>query len=245
MHIRTRSAFEEQFEGAPRRKHKVATHRIEEMLAAVNLLEVLEQEYDLYFEPSTNGWWNTNCPLPGHDDRSPSFGVNPDLGVFKCFGCSESGGLLKFIMKVEGLSFLEAVMRLSQISGVSAEVEGADLFRVLRDMNATTEDYLGRAAETDYPGGMSEAAFMRSFAERLRKHEARVERDPEEIAWVDGVYQTLDHLLQKEDQKGLNRLWAGLGKEMRQRQEAWRSAHPESDDENDNGEHDNREDQDA
>lgn len=229
LHVRTRSDIQEHLSSSPKRRNgKVATHRIEEMLAAINILDVLETEYDLYFEDQGNGWWHTNCPMPDHNDSSPSFGVNPEIGVYKCFSCQAKGNLLTFILKVEGLSFPEAVLRLSQISGISADVEGADLFRVLRDMNATAEDYLGRAAETNYPGGMSEAAFMRSFAERLRKHEARVEYSPAEIAWVDSVYQKFDHCLQKDDQKGLDRLWTGLGKEMRLRQETWRAMHGES-----------------
>ena len=37
------------------------------------------------------GWCNCRCPLPGHDDRQPSFGFNRNTGAFKCFGCGRSG----------------------------------------------------------------------------------------------------------------------------------------------------------
>jgi len=46
------------------------------------------------------------CPF--HDDRRPSLSVNPDKGLFHCFGCGESGDVIDFIMKLDGLSFPEA-----------------------------------------------------------------------------------------------------------------------------------------
>lgn len=46
------------------------------------------------------------CPF--HNDKTPSFSVNPDKGVFHCFGCGESGDVFDFIMRLDGLSFPEA-----------------------------------------------------------------------------------------------------------------------------------------
>lgn len=67
---------------------------IDEMLESVNIVDVLETEYDLFLEENGNGWFNTNCPLPGHDDSSPSFGVNPEKGTYHCFGCLEQNELI-------------------------------------------------------------------------------------------------------------------------------------------------------
>jgi CHC2 zinc finger len=47
------------------------------------------------------------CPF--HADKTPSLHVNEDKGVFHCFGCGESGDVFDFIMKLEGVSFAEAV----------------------------------------------------------------------------------------------------------------------------------------
>jgi len=55
------------------------------------------------------------CPF--HAEKTPSFSVNEDKGVFHCFGCGESGDVITFIRKVEGLSFKEAVSRLGIASG--------------------------------------------------------------------------------------------------------------------------------
>jgi len=47
------------------------------------------------------------CPF--HSEKTPSFSVNEEKGVFHCFGCAESGDLIRFIEKIEGVSFLEAL----------------------------------------------------------------------------------------------------------------------------------------
>jgi len=74
--------------GIAKATNKYSAALIEEILDSLDILQVMEEEYDLAFEePTAKGWWHTNCPLPGHRDSTPSFGVNPELRVFKCFGC--------------------------------------------------------------------------------------------------------------------------------------------------------------
>ena len=46
------------------------------------------------------------CPL--HAEKTPSFTVNEEKGVFHCFGCQEGGDVITFIQKVEGMNFKEA-----------------------------------------------------------------------------------------------------------------------------------------
>lgn len=48
-----------------------------------------------------------------HPDRTPSFSVNEEKGVFHCFGCGASGDVFDFIMKLDGLSFREAAESLA------------------------------------------------------------------------------------------------------------------------------------
>jgi DNA primase len=56
-------------------------------------------------------------PCPFHQEKDPSFYVNPAKEVFFCHGCKEGGGVFNFVMRMEGLSFNETVERLA--SGVS------------------------------------------------------------------------------------------------------------------------------
>ena len=48
------------------------------------------------------------CPF--HDEKTPSFNVNPERGSFYCFGCQEGGDLFSFVMKSEHLTFADAVL---------------------------------------------------------------------------------------------------------------------------------------
>jgi DNA primase, catalytic core len=56
------------------------------------------------------------CPF--HQEKTPSFSVNPAKGFYKCFGCGKGGSVFNFLMEIEGLSFPEAIRRVAEISGV-------------------------------------------------------------------------------------------------------------------------------
>src|SRR5271167_3421435 len=57
------------------------------------------------------------CPF--HAEKTPSFMVNPEKQIFHCFGCQEGGDAFTFLMKIESLSFSEAVEKLAQRTGVA------------------------------------------------------------------------------------------------------------------------------
>lgn len=59
------------------------------------------------------------CPF--HGEKTPSFNVNPSRGIFHCFGCGVGGNALTFVMKMEGISFPEAVKLLAK--RVDVEIE--------------------------------------------------------------------------------------------------------------------------
>ncbi|WP_442860965.1 DNA primase [Amycolatopsis sp. CA-230715] len=62
------------------------------------------------------------CPF--HDEKTPSFNVRPTHGTFHCFGCGEGGDVIKFIMQIEKLSFVESVERLADRAGFRLTYEG-------------------------------------------------------------------------------------------------------------------------
>lgn len=57
------------------------------------------------------------CPF--HNERTPSFMVNPEIGIFKCFGCGESGDIYDWMIKTEGMTFPEALQALADRAGVT------------------------------------------------------------------------------------------------------------------------------
>jgi DNA primase len=62
------------------------------------------------------------CPF--HDEKTPSFNVRSTHGTFHCFGCGEGGDVIAFVMKLDHLSFVEAVERLADRVGVALTYEG-------------------------------------------------------------------------------------------------------------------------
>lgn len=56
------------------------------------------------------------CPY--HNEKTPSFNVTPRLGIYKCFGCGETGDVFKFVMDQEGVGFTESVKMLADRYGV-------------------------------------------------------------------------------------------------------------------------------
>ncbi len=60
--------------------------------------------------------WMACCPF--HQEKTPSFSVNPSKGFYKCFGCGKGGTAFNFVMEMEGLNFPEAIKRVAEISGV-------------------------------------------------------------------------------------------------------------------------------
>ncbi len=61
------------------------------------------------------------CPF--HQEKTPSFHVDPDKGFYKCFGCGKAGDAIRFVQETEQLSFVEAVETLGQRFGVAIEYE--------------------------------------------------------------------------------------------------------------------------
>ncbi|WP_136193288.1 DNA primase [Actinomyces procaprae] len=61
------------------------------------------------------------CPF--HDERTPSFNVRPQLGLWHCFGCGEGGDVIDFVQKINHLSFTEAVEYLAGRVGVQLRYE--------------------------------------------------------------------------------------------------------------------------
>jgi len=67
--------------------------------------------------------WVGLCPF--HQEKSPSFSVNAELGVFYCFGCQRSGDAITFVRDTEHVDFVEAVRRLADRSGVTITEDSA------------------------------------------------------------------------------------------------------------------------
>lgn len=102
--------------GGPRVKDKAV---VEEVRRRNDIVEVISE----YVALKKRGRdYLGLCPF--HHEKTPSFHVSPDKGLFYCFGCQAGGNVFTFIQKRENLTFSEALKLLADRTGISLEDEG-------------------------------------------------------------------------------------------------------------------------
>src|ERR1700756_1063210 len=89
---------------------------------AVDFLEVVSA----YTELRRAGPSRYEGLCPFHDERTPSFGIDPVQKVYYCFGCQESGDVFTFVQQKEGLDFRETLEMLADRYSVELERETED-----------------------------------------------------------------------------------------------------------------------
>jgi len=105
------------------------------------------------------------CPF--HGEKTPSFSVNPELGVYYCFGCQASGDAITFVREVEHLDFVGAVERLASRAGVTLRYDDSSQGRD-RKRSARLSEAVGAAVDfyhrilVDDPAGGEARRYLRS-----------------------------------------------------------------------------------
>ncbi len=97
----------------------IPDHIIREIAEKSDIYELVSQYVSL---KKTGSSYTGLCPF--HNEKTPSFSVSPQKGIFHCFGCGEGGNAIGFLMKIENISFYEAVKRLAEKANV--EIPKAD-----------------------------------------------------------------------------------------------------------------------
>jgi DNA primase len=87
----------------------IAPHAIQQVKDAMRIDDVVGEFVAL---KRRGGRYLGLCPF--HNEKTPSFNVTPNLGIFKCFGCGEAGDAITFLQKHEKLSYVEAVQWLAK-----------------------------------------------------------------------------------------------------------------------------------
>jgi DNA primase len=59
-----------------------------------------------------------HCPIPGHNDKTPSFSIFDNGKHFRCFGCGVHGDVISFVEQVRGISFRDAMEFLKDPAGM-------------------------------------------------------------------------------------------------------------------------------
>ena len=86
---------------------------IEEVRQSNDIVDIISQYVRL--KRSGRNYFGL-CPF--HNEKSPSFSVSPDKQIFHCFGCGVGGNVFTFLMKIEGINFIEAVQMLAEKSQI-------------------------------------------------------------------------------------------------------------------------------
>jgi DNA primase len=141
----------------------------DEDIAAVRERSPIDEVVGEYLQLKNAGGGSLKGLCPFHDEKTPSFNVTPARGLFYCFSCGEGGDAIKFVQKIDGLSFVEAIERLAGRAGIELRYERGGYVpgqeqsqrrRLIDAHRAAAEFYAERL-------GGSDAATARAFlAER-------------------------------------------------------------------------------
>ena len=106
---------------------------INDLIERVDIVEVIDSRVSL-----KRAGKNLQALCPFHEEKTPSFSVNPEKQFYYCFGCGATGTSLGFLMEHDGLEFVDAVETLAQIAGVEVPHEAGvqkhvdtDLYEIL------------------------------------------------------------------------------------------------------------------
>src|ERR1700761_7171236 len=124
---------------------------------ADDFAQTVKQQADIvrivgdYLKLRKTGGQNYTGLCPFHKEKTGSFSVNASGKFYYCFGCHETGDVYTFVMKMEGLSFPEAVRAVAQKAGIALpkrefnspeEAREAGLRRQLLDLHEAATQYL-------------------------------------------------------------------------------------------------------
>jgi DNA primase len=143
----------------------------DEVRRRINILDVVSAHVTL---KRSGRRYTGLCPF--HSEKTPSFSVNPELGVFYCFGCHAGGDVFDFVMRINGVGFPDALAELADRAGVRLERTPEDeraggererLLRVVAEAAAFFRTRLagpdGRAARGYLAGRGVDTAAVEAF----------------------------------------------------------------------------------
>jgi len=146
---------------------------LRDLKARVNLLDVVSRVVTVR---KVGARFRALCPF--HQEKTPSFYVDPDKGLYHCFGCGKSGDLIAFVRETEQLSFTEAVEALAKRFGVTLEYEaGTGPSREERSLRQELFDLHEIAAEhfhQAFQGAGAAGEFMRAYWTAQRRFPAEL-----------------------------------------------------------------------
>jgi DNA primase len=142
----------------------ISNDSVDRVKQAADIVEVISAHTDLRRQGAR---YVGLCPF--HDERTPSFSVEPTEKLYHCFGCGVGGDVIKFVEEKDGLNFAEAVELLADRYGVELEREQEDpRAEAKRQRRRRLEQLLDRAAAfySSYLWESEEAGKARDYLAR-------------------------------------------------------------------------------
>ncbi|MGC6464191.1 MAG: DNA primase [Akkermansiaceae bacterium] len=100
---------------------RIPEETVKQILDATDIVDLIGSYFPL--KRSGSGFV-CNCPF--HNEKTPSFNINPVGQYYYCFGCQESGNAISFLMNYENLPFVDSVQKLAQGAGITIIEEAYD-----------------------------------------------------------------------------------------------------------------------
>ena len=100
---------------------------LDELLARSDIVDIVGSYVSL--TPKGGSYWGC-CPF--HNEKTPSFHVLPDKQFYHCFGCKKGGGVVNFVMEMEGLTYPDAIRFLAKRANLPVPEESSDGTEKLR-----------------------------------------------------------------------------------------------------------------
>lgn len=93
---------------------RIPDELIEEIRSANDIVDVIAERI-----PIKKAGRNYKALCPFHQEKTPSFNINPERQIYHCFGCGAGGNVFKFLMEYERIGFLDAVRELADRAGIA------------------------------------------------------------------------------------------------------------------------------
>ena len=166
---------------------------VDEIRNKVQLSDVIGKyiQWDRRKTQASKGVYWASCPF--HSEKTASFKLDNEKGVYHCFGCKASGDVYKFIMDKDGLNFPEALEKLSIVAGI--ELPKSRSFDPIKDKKRQIIYDIMEKACTFYQRELTSNKNSRAYQYLLKREISKNEVNKFRIGYASGKNDLMKHLI--------------------------------------------------
>jgi DNA primase len=112
--------------------YQISDSVIEEIKSRTDICELISS-YSCEIKTKGGAYWAC-CPF--HHEKTPSFKIDPNKGIYHCFGCGKHGDIITFVQEIDGLSFSDAVAKLAERCNVDIQVNEDPSYKLRKRLYA-------------------------------------------------------------------------------------------------------------